>query len=69
MIGYDIEQTYDDMKKSDNNLTVADIYKHELYGMFRSLYCTNYITKDEYYSLFYDTQNEHYKVFKTILNT
>ena len=68
MIGYAIEQTYDDMKKSDNSLTIAEIYKHELYGMFRALYCTNYIIKDEYNSLFDDTQNEHYQTIKNILN-
>lgn len=68
LIGYSIELLYDDMKKSNDSLLMADKYKYELYGMFRALYHMDYITQDEYDSLFDDTINEHYEVIKNILN-
>lgn len=68
LIGYSIELVYDDMKKSNDSISMADKYKYELYGMFRALYNTEYITQDEYDSLFNDTMNEHYGVIKNILN-
>ena len=68
LIGYSVELSYYEMKKSNNSLYMADKYKYELYGMFRALYNTDYITKDEYDNLFDDTQNEHYNVIKNILN-